>query len=158
MSDLFDFEPKFHGGTSNLDPWESQVKDPIKTPDGEKRCMGSLASTQLTLGLNGNSLGRSTLVASDYQSRSEITKDSFLNEGKKGRISDFGGKQLSKTSISKPVISSALKKVDACFTLSLSSAIGSKLTPQVRETSGSLSSQLESLKSHRILRTEASLL
>lgn len=158
MSDLFDFEPKFHGGASNLDPWESQVKDSIKTPEGEKRCMGSLASTQLTLGLNGNSLGRSTLVASDYHSRSEFTKDSFLNDGKKSRISDFAGKQLAKTTISKPVISSALKKVDPCFTLSLSSAIGSKFSPQVRESGGSLYSQLESLKSHRILRTEASLL
>jgi hypothetical protein len=158
MSDLFEFEPKFLAGSSTLDPWENQPKDSIKTPEGEKRCMGSLASTQLTLGMNGNSLGRSTLIASDYHSRSGIMKDSFTNDGKKSRISDFGGKQLTKGYLNKPVISSVLKKVDPSFTLSLSSAISGKSGIPARESGGSLSSQLESLKSHRVIRPEVSLL
>jgi hypothetical protein len=158
LSDLFEFESKFNSGACCPDPWEQPAKDYAHNPEEGKRCTGSLASTQLTLGLNANSLGRSTMVASEVHSRSGLLKDSFFKDLKKEKNFDFGGIPQGKCFISKPILSSALKKVESGFTLSLGSAFRGKNHFAGRETVGSPSPQLDCIKSHRVLRKEGSLL
>lgn len=158
MSDLFDYEPKFGTTAPVSDPWDNHAKESGLTFEDGKRGRVSLASTQLTTGMNANSLGRSTLITSELPSRSGPFKYSFTKELFKNRISDFGGKGFGKRIINKPVLSSALKKVEPDSALSLSSGIGGKISFPTRENGSSLSSQLDNLKSHRILQNEASIM
>lgn len=148
---------KICGSQKELDPWEKQLTDTAKSGEDGNRQFGSLASTQLTSALNGYSFGQSGVACSEKHSRSGLLKLSSVDGGMKFRKSDFSGNSTSSGIFNKVGTSTTINRFDPGHSKTMKSTYTQRFNLTIKEQLSS-TSNLERLKSHKLLRTEGSLM